>query len=152
MSTVQDLARPDPTAALVPQTGNIPILRVSPLTRPFWDGVDQHELRYQRCAECGAAIFNPAHVCRSCTSSNLEWQVGGGVGTVYSWTVCHRPMTPDFVTPYAPIIVDLDEGYQMLSNLIGCTVADVRVGLRVEVVYHAVRDRTLPYFRPVVDD
>jgi uncharacterized OB-fold protein len=62
-------------------------------------------------------------------------------------------MTPDFVTPYAPVIIDLDEGYQMLSNLVGCTVADVRVGLRVEVEFHpVVKDRTLPYFRPLAGE
>jgi uncharacterized OB-fold protein len=152
VTTIADLARPDPTARLEPQTGNIPILRVSPITKPFWEGVDRHELRYQRCAACGTPIFNPAHVCRVCSSADLEWQVSEGVGTVYSWTVCHRPMTPDFVTPYAPVIVDLDEGYQMLSNLVGCTVADVRVGLRVAVLFHpVVKDRTLPYFRPLAE-
>ena len=96
MSTVADLARPNPTLPLVPQDGDIPILRITPVTRPFWEGVDAGELRYQRCAACGTAIFNPAHVCRSCTSSDLEWQVSAGNGTVYSWTVCYRPMTPAF--------------------------------------------------------
>jgi uncharacterized OB-fold protein len=58
-------------------------------------------------------------------------------------------MTPDFTTPYAPVIVDLDEGYQMLSNLVGCTVGDVRVGLRVKVRFHRIGERTLPYFEPL---
>lgn len=42
----------------------------------------------------------------------------------------------------------LDEGYQMLSNVIDIELADVRVGLPVEVAFHNLGNRTLPYFRP----
>jgi uncharacterized OB-fold protein len=93
-------------------------------------------------------VFNPAHVCRWCLSADLAWEESAGLGAVYSWTICRRPMTPAFTTPYAPVIVDLDEGYQMLSNLVGCSTDDVRVGLRVAVDFHLVRDHSLPYFRP----
>ena len=47
-------------------------------------------------------------------------------------------------------VVDMDEGYQMLANIVGCDVADVAVGLRVGVEFHPVADGyALPYFRPV---
>jgi uncharacterized OB-fold protein len=137
-----------PDTWLHPQGEGIPILRTSPVTAPFWAGVDAGELRYQRCRACGLAVFNPAHVCRHCTANELEWAVSAGLGTIYSYTVCYRPMTPDFTTPYAPVLVDLDEGYQMLSNLVGCDVADLQVGLRVQVLFHSIGDRSLPYFEP----
>jgi uncharacterized OB-fold protein len=57
-------------------------------------------------------------------------------------------MTPDFTTPYAPILVDLDEGYQMLSDLVGCEVTDVRIGIRVKALFHRIGARSLPYFEP----
>ena len=104
---------------LAPQPGPVPFTPPSPVSAPFWDGLAAGELRYQRCANCGAPVFNPAPLCRACTSTDLDWQVSAGLGTVYSWTICHRPMSPDLVTPYTPVIVDLDEGYQMLSNLVG---------------------------------
>ena len=60
-----------------------------------------------------------------------------------------RPQTPAFTVPYAPIIVELEEGWQMLSNLVGCEHDEVHVGLPVEVVFHALADgSTLPYFQP----
>jgi uncharacterized OB-fold protein len=133
---------------LHPQSEGIPILRTSSLTQAFWDGCAEGELRFQRCDACGAAIFNPAPICRVCTSNDLRWEVSAGTGTVFSYTICHRPMTPQFTDIYAPVIVDLDEGYQMLSDLIGCVAADVHVGMRVQVRFHAVGDRTLPYFEP----
>jgi uncharacterized OB-fold protein len=143
-----------PTGAanvLQPQAEGIPVLKVTPITRPFWEGCNAGRLLYQRCNRCDAAIFNPAHRCRQCTSDDLRWEESAGFGTIYSWTVCHRPMSPAFTVPYAPVIVDLDEGYQILSNVIGIPPEEVRVGLRVRVEFHAIGDRSLPYFRPLPD-
>jgi uncharacterized OB-fold protein len=54
-----------------------------------------------------------------------------------------------FETPYAPAIVTLDEGYQMLTNVIGAGVDEVRVGMPVQVDFREVStDLWLPYFRP----
>ena len=72
-----------------------------------------------------------------------------GRGTVYSWTISWQPPSPGFVVPYAPVIVDLEEGYQMLSNVVDCDTADVAVGLDVEVSFCPVAEGvSLPYFRP----
>lgn len=136
------------TTWLAPQRKGIPILRPSRVTKPFWDGCDQGELRFQRCADCGAAVFIPAIVCRMCTSSDLRWEISTGLGTVYSYSICHRPMSPQFTDVYAPIIVDLDEGYQLLSNLVHCDASEAHVGMRVKVLFHAIGERTLPYFEP----
>ncbi len=43
-----------------------------------------------------------------------------GTGAIYSWTTVWRPPTPAFTVPYVPIVVDMDEGWQMLSCLVGC--------------------------------
>jgi uncharacterized OB-fold protein len=67
---------------------------------------------------------------------------------VYSWTIAYRPQTGAFTTPYAPVIVNLDEGFQMLSNLIDCDTDDHAVGMRVHVEFRKVGQMTLPYFRP----
>jgi uncharacterized OB-fold protein len=99
--------------------------------------------------QCGRAIFEPAPICRWCTSTSLEWQRSAGLGTVYSWTMAWRPQSPAFRTPYAPAIIDMDEGYQILSNVIDCEDGDVHAGLPVEAVFHSYGDITLPYFRPV---
>jgi len=134
---------------LVPQGEGIPLPRSSPLTKPFWDGCREGRLLYQRCAQCDTAVFNPAPICPRCRTQELAWHDGKGVGSIYSWTVAYRPMTASFTAPYAPIIVDLDEGYQMVSNLIGCDVDAVAIGLRVQVTFRQIGASTLPYFRPL---
>ena len=51
--------------------------------------------------------------------------------------------------PYVAIIVDMDEGWQILSNLIGCPDDAAEIGMRVEVEFHEMEGGfTLPYFRP----
>ena len=69
---------------------------------------------------------------------NCDWRTSGGVGEIYSWTVVHRPVTAEFEPPYAPAIVTLDEGYQMLTNIVGVAPEDLAVGMPVQVQFHAV--------------
>jgi hypothetical protein len=51
--------------------------------------------------------------------------------------------------PYAPAVVRLDEGFFMLSAVIGCAPETLQEGLRLGVEFHAASEEmTLPYFRP----
>jgi uncharacterized OB-fold protein len=136
---------------LEPQSEGIPLPHPSPASQPFWDGCERSELLYQRCSNCGRAIFIPALLCRFCGSRDLSWAQSAGLGAVYSWSIVWRPQSPAFSTPYAAAIIDLDEGYQMLSNVIGCEPDDIHAGLRVAVEFHLVGEGiNLPYFRPQV--
>jgi uncharacterized OB-fold protein len=134
------------SGALRPQRGPVPH-GSNPVSAPFWQGCVSEELRYQRCAECGSANFPPIEHCRQCLSAELSWACSGGAGEIYSWTLVHRPVTAEFEPPYAPAIVTLDEGYQMLTNIIGVAPEDLAIGMRVRVQFHAVgSDVKLPYF------
>ncbi|HEY3996485.1 MAG TPA: OB-fold domain-containing protein [Mycobacterium sp.] len=131
---------------LRPQAGPVPH-GSSPVSAPFWQGCEAGELHYQRCADCDLANFPPTEHCRHCLSPELLWQRSGGRGEIYSWTVVHRPVTAEFEPPYAPAIVTLDEGYQMLTNIVGVQPDELKIDMRVQVQFHAVSpDVTLPYF------
>jgi uncharacterized protein len=132
---------------LVPQSGDIPRPVPGPISEPYWAGCRAGVLRYQRCRDCGSATHTPAVLCAGCASRDLEWVDSAGRGEIYSWTRVWRPATPAFVTPYVPLIVTMEEGWQVLANLVGCDDADVAVGLPVEVEFHALEDGfALPYF------
>jgi uncharacterized OB-fold protein len=136
-------------ALLVPQPGPLPLGPPSSAALPFWEGAAAGELRYPRCSACGRADFPAAPNCRFCLEDALVWEVSAGHGAVYSYTVVWRPVTPAFVTPYVPAIVELDEGYSMMTNLIGLDSDDLTIGMRVTVDFEVVREGpTLPYFRP----
>jgi hypothetical protein len=52
--------------------------------------------------------------------------------------------------PYAPVVVEMDEGVRVLSQLVDCSPDDLRIGMPVEVVFEDVTDEvTLPRFRRV---
>jgi uncharacterized OB-fold protein len=128
---------------------SIPLPVPSPFTKPFWEGCRRQELLVQKCQDCGLLTHVPQPACSHCLSPNLGWMQASGKGAVYSYTVVWRPQTPDFEVPYVVAIVDLDEGVQMMTNIVDVDPAEVHVGMRVEVEYRKMSDEiTLPYFRP----
>ena len=135
---------------LQPQAGPIPVPVPTVTSQPYWEGCARGELLFQRCGGCHAAVHTPAMICGRCWSRELTWERSKGTGAVYSWTAVWRPPTLAFTVPYAPVIVDVDEGWQMLSCLIGCELDDIRVGMRVEVEFHMGDNGvSFPYFRPL---
>jgi uncharacterized OB-fold protein len=106
-------------------------------------------LRVQRCRACRGYVFIPQPICTHCTADELEWVDSIGRGTLSSFTTVHRPPRPEFETPYTVAIVELEEGFHMLTNLVDCPADALRIGLPVEVVFRAMSDEiSLPMFRP----
>ena len=129
-------------------TGKNPLPRPTALSRPHWDGCREGTLRVQRCRDCQTLVFIPQPCCGNCLSERLEWVDSSGRGTIYSYTTVYRPQQPVFETPYTVVIVELEEGWHMLSKLLGVAPDDVRIGAEVEVDFHAMSDEiTLPYFK-----
>lgn len=131
-------------------TGNAdqrPLPVPTELSAPHWDGARARKLMVQYCASCDAHVFIPRHACPNCLSGDLEWVQSSGEGAVYSFTIIHRPPHPSFEPPYCAAIIELDEGWHMLSNVITDDVRSVEVGQRVSVDFIDVDDLTLPVFR-----
>ena len=83
----------------------------------FWEGVAQHRLLIQRCGDCGVLRHPPTPLCSSCGSMNNESVESTGHGTILTWIVSHHPTQPD-AEPRIVILVQLDEGTRLVSNLI----------------------------------
>ncbi|HET6971874.1 MAG TPA: Zn-ribbon domain-containing OB-fold protein [Phenylobacterium sp.] len=124
-------------------------LQPSYLTRPFWDAAKEGRLVFQRCGACGKPFFRPEVACPHCFSQSWAWEESAGRGTLYSFSVSHRPPTPAFTAPFIFASVDLDEGWSMFSNLVGLGVDDPRIGMALQVSFHRLSEElTLPLFRP----
>lgn len=135
--------------ALSPQAVGIPTGAHSAAAEPYWEGCRQGELRYQRCSACHEVNMKPAMACASCGAAMLVWERSEGRGRLYSWTVVWRPQHPTFQVPYAPAIIELDEGFWLMSAMVGCDHENLRVDLPVVIEFHPASDDTvLPYFRP----
>jgi uncharacterized OB-fold protein len=127
----------------------IPLPRPTELSKPHWDGCRQAVLRVQRCRDCSRCVFIPQPLCSHCQADALDWVESSGRGTLYSFTVVHRPQRPEFEVPYTVAIVELDEGFYMLTNLVDCPPDEIEIGMPVEVSYRRMSDEiTLPMFRP----
>jgi uncharacterized OB-fold protein len=134
---------------LSPQNGDIPHAEPTPVSAPYWAAAARGELLFQVCTFCETVNAPPTEVCRECQLAGLRWEASSRRATLYSWTVVHRPVTPAFVTPYAPAIVDVDEGFQLVTNIIGTSADDIRAGMRLQIEFHHVHGNLhLPYARP----
>lgn len=120
-------------------------------SRPFWEACRRHELRIQRCSACGTLRHRPRALCPACLSERVEWMRASGRGTIHTFTVTHQNQAPAFrrALPYVLAYVDLEEGVRVLSHVVGCDPADVRVGMRVEVEFVDLDEEVgIPRFRP----
>jgi uncharacterized OB-fold protein len=127
----------------------IPLPQPTELSQAYWDACRRGELIVQRCDDCGEHVFIPQVACTRCFSPNLTWVPSRGRGTVYSFTVVHRPQQPDFAVPYVVAIVEMDEGWYTLTNIVDCDPQAVRIDMPVEVDFRAMSDTiTLPFFHP----
>jgi len=130
----------------------IPIPVANPDNAGFWEGCRQHELRLQRCVQCRAYRHHPRPCCPICRSFDYEWSPVSGGGVLYSFTIAHGPTLPVFqeMAPYNVAVVELAEGPFLVTNVVDCPLADLRIGMPVEVTFEEIApDVTLPRFRPV---
>lgn len=121
-------------------------------SKPFWDGCKEHELRFQKCRDCGLVRWPASIICPYCYSTDTEWIVAGGRGKVYTFGIFHEVYHPAFEdkVPYVTASVELEEGPRLMTNIVGCSPEEVRCDMPVEVVWDDVTEEfTLPKFKPV---
>lgn len=85
------------------------------------------ELGFLRCEGCGAPVFYPRVLCPRCGSASLEWQTSAGRGLVYATTAVYRRDAE----PYNVVLVDLEEGFRMMSRVEGISAEEVEIGMSV---------------------
>ena len=121
-----------------------------PDNHPFWDALLSEELRIQRCTACGELRHPPQPMCPRCNDFEHEWALMSGRGSVFSYVVSHQAVHPSLRerTPFVTVLVELDEGPRMVSNLVDVSPDEVEIGMAVEVVFHRLdAEIVLPLFR-----
>ena len=128
----------------------LPVLDV--WNKPFWEACRQHRLVMQRDRRTGRFFYPPAPVSPDGASPDWDWAELSGLGTVQSWVVFHQKYYAGFADelPYSVVLVRLDEGPLLMSNLVGVPNDALRIGQRVRVAYRDVDERiSIPVFEPV---
>ncbi len=103
-------------------------------------------LPYQR-TEDGAAVW-PPRVAAPGDGRPLSWHDSAGVGCVYATTALHaRGAEPRNIA-----LIDLDEGFRIMSRVDGLPAEAVKIGLRVGVRFTEADAETgarIPVFVPL---
>jgi uncharacterized protein len=98
----------------------------------YFEHCRRRELAYQVDTQ-GRPVFRPR------VGDGLQWRVSAGRGTIYAVTVVHRRGDAE---DYNIVLVDLDEGFRMMSTVIGDE--PVVIGARVEVRWREGDDDDAP--------
>ena len=84
-------------------------------------------------------------------SPDPVWERASGLGTVFSYTIVYQPPYAAFKAdcPFVMAIIQLDEGPQMMSNVLHCDPESVRIGMKVKVCFETRGDGfRIPQFEP----
>jgi uncharacterized OB-fold protein len=131
---------------------------------PFWDATREGRLLVQWCTRCDRGVFYPRAFCPYCggvggqeVGRPLEWREASGRATVHAAVVEHRPEAAGAAfadgAPFCIALVDLEEGVRMMTNIVGCPLADVRSGMAVTVTWEPLSDgRQLALFQPAAEE
>lgn len=116
----------------------------------FWEGIKGHELVFQKCKQCDAWAHPPRPMCPRCRSLEKEWSPSTGKGIICSWVTYRQSLHPGFKVPYSVVLVELEEGVRVVSNMVDVKPEEIYIGMPVEVVFEDVaEDLTLPKFKKV---
>ncbi|HYM72468.1 MAG TPA: OB-fold domain-containing protein [Stellaceae bacterium] len=109
--------------------------------------LDKGELAYQWSKAANRAVFYPRVVCPYSGSTDLEWRVASGLGTVYATTVTY-PFQGD---GYNIALIDCDEGFRMMGRVEEIDPMAVRIGMRVKFRVHPASENqpAYPVFTPI---
>jgi uncharacterized OB-fold protein len=131
--------------------GNVPAVIPPTLDRGnawFWDGVAQRKLLLERCGGCGLLRRHGVPMCGACHSTAVETQEASGRGTIHTWIVSKHPTEAD-ADDRIVVLVELEEGLRLVSNLVGASPDEVENEQAVELCFETYGDVTLPQFRLV---
>jgi uncharacterized OB-fold protein len=109
--------------------------------RRYLQHLERGELAYQFSLDAGKPVFFPRVVCPYTGSNRLEWRVSKGFGTVYATTYVQPKEGPT----YGVVLIDMDEGFRLMSRVESIRAQEVQIGMRVAFRVHQDSGGAPPY-------
>jgi uncharacterized protein len=110
-------------------------------SKPFWEATREKKLLLQFDPAVGKFQFYPRATSIYTGRSNLEWREASGCGAVHSFTIARRGRPPfQGKEPFFIAVVTLDEGVNVMGNMVDCSPDEMKIGLRVKPYWHALPD------------
>ncbi|MGD1118603.1 MAG: OB-fold domain-containing protein [Dehalococcoidales bacterium] len=104
---------------------------VTETNKAFWEAARRHELVVQK---------------------DGQWVKASGRGEVFTFCIYWQSFHPAWANdiPYNVAYVKLAEGPLLMTNIVGCDIKDIYIGMPVEVVFEDITEEvTLPKFKSV---
>lgn len=120
-------------------------------TDVYWAAAREGRLLIARCAGCGRAHHYPRPFCPHCWSGAITPEEASGRATLYTHsTVFVNDLVPFAERlPYVAAVVELSEGPRVMTNVVDCAPADLRIGMPLQAVPAPLTDElTATVFRP----
>ncbi|BDM64285.1 hypothetical protein NFHSH190041_17370 [Shewanella sp. NFH-SH190041] len=107
------------------------------ISAPFWQALNDGQLKIQQCQDCRNWVFYPRAHCTHCMSERLSWQAVSGEASLYTYTLTRVPTLPELADelPQALAVVELKEGVRINTTLTGIDEADIYVGMKLKPVF-----------------
>lgn len=116
-----------------------PAIEKSPL-QTFLDGCAEGRLLYQ-VSEDGSPVFFPRLLSPG-DGGRVEWRESSGLGAVHAATT----VTLKGQEPYNVVLVDMDDGFRLMSTVREHSDSDIPIGLRVRVRMEEIDGESRPVF------
>jgi uncharacterized OB-fold protein len=109
----------------------------TPVSAPFWDSLAEGKIRIQYSPSSDAYVFYPRILAPGTLADDLVWREISGAGTLYTFTVAQRPVSPHFAAdvPQLLAVVQWDEGPRFSTEMVNVDPADLKIGMRVTPVF-----------------
>ena len=121
----------------------------TPVSAPFWDALSEHKIRIQYSPSLGRHVFYPRILAPGTLADDLEWVEISGLGTLYTFTIARKPVSPHFAdsVPQLLAVVQWDEGPRVSTELVNVDPAEIRIGMRVKPVFFDYPDDDVTLLR-----
>lgn len=129
-----------------------PAPELTELSRPYWDGLRQGHLTFQRCRTCGHAWLPARSECPHCLSDQWAREAASGAATLVSWVVYHHAYHPAFAErlPYTVAVVALAEGPRLISNVVDVDASALYIEQPLRLVIEDEHGIAVPRFTSAV--
>lgn len=115
-----------------------------------YEGWLAHELRLNKCADCGKWHEPPRAICPYCWSMNVAPAKVSGRGTVYLAILLRQGREEEGVTyPYPVVLIELEEqqGLRFTSTVVDAAWEDITPGTPVSLDWVERHGAPFPVFR-----
>lgn len=128
-----------------------PAIRMTGLSKPFWDGVAEQRLLLQYDPVARRHQFYPRPVSLF-GATPLEWREASGYGELITFTECRSPAKGfEGLGPYLVGVVHLDEGVKFFTRIVNATFDTITIGQRMHINWDPEGIDQLCRFEPVRD-